>query len=328
MNTQPNTAQATGPMTLEQGFQSLKAKMAEKGAAAEDQVIAKLDEEGIEQIEGEQPETLDDQTDGQENTEAVSDDESGAEQQEPDTRPIILPDGSEITVEEARKGYLRQSDFTRKTQAIAAEKESFVAQHHAAMQQTAVLYQQLASLQERPPTPDEMVQLSRTKTPEEFQQIQAYWQYKTTVMGQAQKAIEQQQAQAKQAAMAKAFEVLNAGEYEPTWKDPKALQTGLTTVTSYLTENYPNIPSFLIEGVDHPDLIVIADKARKFDELNKAKPKAALAVKGKPAPFKPGAKSTASPQSETVRLHQERFQKNPTPENAFLLEKAKSALRR
>jgi len=323
-----NTPQGTGALTLDQGVAAVKAKLAETGATVEDTAIIHPDNPDEEdEFGGEVAEELpaEDETDTDEPTDEPEVSETGFAD---DNAKTQLPDGSTVTIGEMRQGHLRHADYTRKTQALSAEKESLMAQHNAVMQQVSGMYQQLASLQERPPTPDQMMELSRTKTPEEFQQIQAYWQYKTTVMSQAQKAVEQQQAQAKQAQMAKAFEVLNSGEYEPAWKDQKALTAGLDTITSYVTENYPNVPPGLMGEIAFPEAIIVIDKARKWDELQKAKPKAALAVRGKPAPFKPGAKSTASPQSENLRLLDEAFRKNPSVDNATALHRAKAAARR
>lgn len=326
----PNPAQATGPMTLESGLASLKAKMAERGAKADDLVRSKLDAEGLEMPE-ETQETIQathvvDETANEETTETVSENESEAETQEPDNRPVILPDGSEITVEEARKGYLRHADFTRKTQDVAREREAVFAEKQAAVKQLNGLYQQLASLQETEPDWNQVARDPNTD-PKQLIAAQAYWQQRKATMNQAREVIQNTQRQAEQSAKAKAFHALNSGEYEPTWKDAKALKAGLDTVSNYLADTY-NMPGDVISSITDPAAIIIADKARKYDELQKQKPKAALAVKGKPVPFKPGAKSTASPESETLRLLTERFTKNPTSDNAFALEKAKRALRR
>ncbi len=324
-----NTPQGTGAMTLDQGVAAMKAKMADKGAKIDDTAIvhqADQDEE-LDQFGADAPEQVEDAALA-EDAEAVSADESQEPEQEPDTRPIILPDGAEITVEEARKGYLRQAEFTRKTQSLAAQLQSNTAQHGAEMQKVSGLYQQLASLQERPPTPDQMMELSRTKTPEEFQQIQAYWQYRTTVMNEAKTQIEHTQAQAMRAAKSQAFEVLSSGEivpgvaFEPTWKDPKVLSADLQKTADWMVEM--GLEPESVNGLNNPLAIWISDLARRQFELQKAKPKAALAVKGKPLPFKPGSKSTASPQAENIRLLSEAFRKTPSVANAVALQKAKA----
>lgn len=319
-----DTPKGTGPMTLDQGLASLKAKMVEKKVTVDDQA-PKLDDYGYEVEEDQVSEPIEALESDQEENAEVSETESEAEQPEPSEGKIILPDGSEITHEEARKGYLRQSEFTRKTQALAQEREALAAREQAAVQQLSGLYQQLASFQEREP---DWLTLSQEKSPEEYQRIQAYWRQKQDVMGRARQVIQQQQANAMAVERAKALEVLSSGEYEPTWKNEKSLGAGLETVSKYLMENYRTLDDSLLSQIVNPEYIIIADKARRFDELQKAKPRAQLAVKGKPAPIKPGAKSAASLQSEQLRTLTEAYRKNPSLENAMALEKAKSASRR
>jgi hypothetical protein len=314
----PNTAQATGPLTLEQGFAQFKAKLAEKGTPNPDLVMTE------EPIEGEDPILAETEEPATEEAEAVSEGASTAEEEIlPDTGKIILPDGSTITAEEARKGYLRQADFTKKTQEVARERETLAFEKQAAVQQISGLYQQLASLQETEPN---WLQLAQTVEPYEYQRQQAYWTHKNNVMAQTRQIIQQTENQRLQAERAKAFQDLNSGEFEPAWKDSKVLQAGLTTVSEYLIDQ--GLPAEILDGITNTNVIKIAEKARRYDELQKQKPKAALAVKGKPAPFKPGAKSTASPQSENIRLLQDTFLKNPSPQNAAALQTARDAARR
>lgn len=327
MLVQPNPAQATGAMTLDQGVAHMKAKMAANGAKADDAVIVHPSDPDDEQAELEvEGGPLADETDGQENTEAVSDDDSQAEQREPDKRPILLPDGSEITVEEARKGYLRQSDWTRKTQATAQKERDLVVREQAITQQLGGLYQQLASLQERPPTPDQWNRMASEMEPKDFQRAQAYWQNRTSIMAQAQQTIQQNNARALQSEKAQAFEKLNSGEFEPAWKDANTLKKALNVVSDYWIER--GLPADILDGITNATIIEVVEESRRYRELLKGKPKAALAVQGKPKPFTPGAKSTATPQSENIRLLQEAFTKKPSVDNAVALQKAKAAQRR
>ena len=96
----PNTgATPTGPMTFEQGLAAFKAKKAALGVTSDQMTVNKLDENGLEVAEDDaaiQPEATDEPA-VEENAESVSADESQEQTEEPDTRPIILPDGSEIT---------------------------------------------------------------------------------------------------------------------------------------------------------------------------------------------------------------------------------------
>lgn len=141
-------------------------------------------------------------------------------------------------------------------------------------------------------------------------------------MNEARQAQAQQRQESERAAKAHAFRVLNEGTHNPEWKDEAKLTAGLDKVSTYLAEKY-RMDEQSIRSITDPNAIIIADKARQWDELQAKAPKAKLAVQGKPAVSKPGAKSTASPQSEAIRSAHERFKKNPSIDNAFLYEKAK-----
>lgn len=324
MTTPDTGAQPTGPLTFEQGIANLKATMAAKKVDADSQATP-LDENGFPVEETEQVESPEAQTDDQETTEQVSEDEpQEAETEEPDTRPIILPDGSEITVEEARKGYLRQSDYTRKRQADVQTFEQNMAQVNAKAKELDGLIQQVSSLQEQEPN---WLELARDPNvdPKQLQQAQAYWQHRRTVTAQAQRELAQARERETRAAKAKAYQVLNSGEYDKTWTDPKALGEGLDRVAGYMVEKYGYDDRY-IASITDPNIIVAFDKARKLDDLESKKPKAQLAVKGKPKPFTPGPKSTETPQSAQLAALQERYRNAPTMENGIALERLRAKL--
>lgn len=316
-----NLPQGTGPLTLEQGVAQLSAKLAQKGATIEDAVIVHPDDPN-EETEAEAPV---EEAAAEENAEAVSEDASEADKEpEPDNRPVLLPDGSEITVEEARKGYLRQADWTRKTQDLARMREAVEAEKQVEIKKISDLHQQLSQLQETEPNWLELARDPNTD-PKQLQAAQAYWQHKKTVMTETQRRLEESQSRQLQSQKAAAFQALTESRLEPKWKDPKALKSALDELSTYWVDI--GLPAEMLEGVTHPAIIETLEKARRYDTAMANKPKATLAVKGKPAPVKPGARSAASPQSEQLRLLTERFNKNPTIENATALERAKGARR-
>lgn len=323
MTTPDTGATPTGPLTLDQGVAKLTAKMAANNQTLDNQASNKIDENGFAIEEEEQPSEVETQTDETETTEQVSEGETQeAETEEPDNRPIILPDGAEITVEEARKGYLRQSDYSRKTAALASERDNLVANVNAKVKDLDGLLQQVSQLQEQEPN---WLQLAQDPNvdPKQLQQAQAYWQHKRQVTAQAQREIAEARERETSAAKAKAYQVLNSGEYDKTWTDPKVLGAALDRVAGYMAEKY-GYDDNLIARITDPNLIVAFDKARRLDELEAKKPKAQLAVRGKPKPFALGAKSTETPQSAQLKSLQERYRNNPSMENAVALELAKS----
>ena len=69
---------------------------------------------------------LGDDEDGEAQESEPADDEPGdADGDEPSAAMVMLSDGTEISLGEIEKGYLRQSDYTRKTQEIAQVREDY-----------------------------------------------------------------------------------------------------------------------------------------------------------------------------------------------------------
>jgi hypothetical protein len=322
-----NTPQGTGAMTLDQGVAHIKAKMAEHGASPDDLAI----------VHPEHPDEDDGAARGDELGGGAGYDEFALDEDDADVSAdqlqdpkqesldakITLPDGSEITVEEARKGYLRQAEFTRKTQTLAQERERVAKREQAAIQELGGLHQHVALLEAMEP---DWQALAQESTPVEMQRAQAYWQQYAGQVRQAKQALQQAQARTLADQRQQMWDTLTSGGFEPAWKDPKSLKKGLETLSEYLVDR--GIPAELLSTVHLPAMIEIAEESRRYRELQKARPKAALAVRGKPMPFRPGAKTAASPQSETIRLLSEAFRKHPNVDNAVALQKAKAAVRR
>src|SRR5215207_8159923 len=59
----------------------------------------------------------------------------------PKTAQVELPDGAKVTLEELTQGYLKQQDYTRKTQAVAEEKRSVQAERQTVARATQELLQ-------------------------------------------------------------------------------------------------------------------------------------------------------------------------------------------
>lgn len=115
---------------------------AEKIAALFAADEAEPDDEGEIAADAEAPE---EEADAEED--APADEE--AEAPEPAApAPIRLSDGTELTVEEVEKGYLRQSDYTRKTQALAEQRKAAEAEFEGVRAERALYAEQLGRLTE------------------------------------------------------------------------------------------------------------------------------------------------------------------------------------
>jgi hypothetical protein len=90
---------------------------------------------------------------------AQSDDDDEPETAPKEPQKVRLDDGTEVTLDELRKSYLRQSDYTRKTQEVAAQRaatEQRLTQLTQVEQHLQRQLQQAAAIMQRnlPPPPD------------------------------------------------------------------------------------------------------------------------------------------------------------------------------
>lgn len=108
-------------------------------------------------IEGEKAESAEDvqeagESDEQETEEDAEETPEGEAKAPKDDVTVTLPDGSAVSLAEIKNGYLRQSDYTRKAQALANQRAEFEAittqQHHTMRAISAFLQSTL------PPRPD------------------------------------------------------------------------------------------------------------------------------------------------------------------------------
>ena len=233
-------------------------------------------------------------------TEEVESDESedaiADEPPQPRKLRVKIEDAEEeVTEEELVKGYQRQSDYTRKTQALAEERKRFEAEELAKVREER---QRLAALLPaveeilKPQTPDwEAIQKER---PDEFpalfaQHQLAERQYEAV---KAERARVEAQAQKDRAdALAKLLETERQRLYEkvPELKDaPNAKALGEYLKGQGFTEEE-------IAGTTRHELLVMARKAQLYDEAQKVKPKIEQKVESKIKPAKPGASSSTKP---------------------------------
>ena len=112
--------------------------------------------EALEADEAEMPE---DETSYEEYSEGELEVEAEAEEQDDQSFDIldalVEVDGEEITVEELRRGNLRQKDYTRKTQELAETRRQYEAQYSELERERAQYAQLLPALQQRLEQPAE-----------------------------------------------------------------------------------------------------------------------------------------------------------------------------
>lgn len=267
----------------------------------------------VDDEQGEQQETQSDEVEANE----AATDEEGATQEEDDApsedgdpsseagrfvadnAKVRLPDGTVTTIADLKQGSLRQADYTRKTQEIAANRKELetrqaeIAQKSQTFEQTINFAIQVAQAG----LPQEPSRELLVSDPIAYLQQDA--EYKAR-LGQLQQlsAAKQQHEQVAATEQQRAFQEWVSGERQrladamPELKDPAKLQTFNGELVKGI-ERYGFSPDDLNSVYDHR-LILLAKDAMAYQKLMANKPKAMAKTQGKPA-FTPGKRQ--SPQS-------------------------------
>lgn len=262
--------------------------------------------------------------------EAVADDEQPAEAQAPEDDGFVeleMDDGETVRVPPKLKdGYLRHSDYTKKTQDLATLQRNA----QAALQQQA----QVAQFQEQ--TREDSQKLAEVQA--ELKRLKGIdwtgldadtiWKTRAYVdnlkdqatdlersIGQKQQAFRQQLAQTRAQASQSAYEFI--GRHVKDWKPDSQTER---EVAAYVG-NYGIQPETLADiAVLFPGFAVLAAKAASYDKLRAATgPATQKAQKAAPM-VKPGAaQSTKTVQQATVAKAKARLQKTGSLNDAAAL---------
>jgi hypothetical protein len=234
------------------------------------------------------------------------------EDEESNVVEITLPNGAKINAEEAAKGYLRQDDYTRKTQELSAEKSRFQAQSSEYVKRLQGVFSEVVSL--LPKEPDWAARVDEVGADQALKE-QIQWNARQKVLAQAQAEIQEQNKAAMAQAQIKAREALLAGEFDASWKDPKALSKAMEGVSDYLSSY--GYGAEILTSLADPNIAIIAEKARRYDELQKVKPEAKKMVKDKPKPLKPNGRQHESSSERTNKQALNRFHQTKTAEDGL-----------
>lgn len=211
----------------------------------------------------------------------------------PPPRKLRIPkeDGTheEVDEEEAIKGYMRREDYTRKRMAEAEREKEREAEFQRVREERQRYAEALPAIEAalKPEVPD--WDKLRQESPEEFPAIYAAFQIRQQeyekVRAEREKA-QQQVAQDRAQALAKMLEEERNKLHQklPELKQPENAKS----LAKYLSETY-GFTDEEINGTTRHELLVMAYKAKRFDEMEKAKTKIEQEVKAKIKPAKPGA---------------------------------------
>jgi hypothetical protein len=261
-----------------------------------------------------------------EDLEESDDDEDGpeGEEEQPELHTIKI-DGEEVqvTLEEALKGYQREKDYTRKTQALAGERKALTdsqAAHAAERTRTKAL---LTALETRLAEPDDDIDMDalRISDPGEYAARVTERQERREIARaaaeerqrlEASEARERQQSndQAAKEATGKLLEAI------PTWSDPKVAEKDMKAIADYAkTIGYTDTD--LSEVLDHR-LFIMAREAAAYRALKAKAPQTRAKVE-QVRTAKPGSTQTRTSAVSDVTRAKQRLAKTGREADAAAL---------
>ena len=234
-------------------------------------------EEAEEETEGEDQDDSEEQDTEEEDEEPTTEEDEDTEEPEEEPEPVYTtPDGEEVTLDELKRGYLRQSDYTKKTQEIAQARQQAVQAFQAVEQHNNVVAEHLhMALGVLEP---QLAELASTDW-DTLAQTDAYeYAEKRALFDQAQiryqrltAAAQQTVAQAQQQKQMKQAEYLRAEQQKlimaiPDLADPKVGPKLSREIKEYALAGVGLSPEEAGNLTDHR-LVVVLNKARLYDQL-------------------------------------------------------------
>ena len=249
---------------------------------------------------------------------------------EPDDAPAprtlkVKVDGMEVDVdeEELKKGYSRTSDYTRKTQAVAEERKAVNAEREQVRQLAQEFATKMAAVEEalqslNPAEPDWNT-LRQTLSPEDFTAQFAEWHMHSkrlervkTERERVREYEESESARARQTRLAAEMEKLQAAL--PDLKDPEKGKVLRNDLTAYA--NSVGFSDDDLAGVEDHRALVLLDKARRWDEYQRNKPKLEAKVdRALATAVRPGS-ATPKPSGKKLDALQSKFDKSRSDADA------------
>jgi hypothetical protein len=238
-------------------------------------------DEATEEEDSEESEDDEDEAEESEEDIEASDDQEDedSEEEDPASKILFSVDGEDVTLEEAQRGYLRQADYTQKTQALAEARNELgqVAEGIKAHENTVAEHLHLALSVLEP----QLAELANTdwdnlasNDPYEYAEKRALMDQAQIRYGKLKEAgtalVAQRQQQAQEAFVAKRNAESEALRMAlPDMADPKKARDLAHSIKEYALTSVGLSEQEAGNMVDHR-LIVVLNKARQFDELQNA----------------------------------------------------------
>lgn len=227
-----------------------------------------------------------------------------------DNAKVRLADGTVTTIHELKRGFLREADYTRKTQETSArlkDTETREAHIKASEQQINERFQYvdrlLQSMAPQPPDPTLAQTDPFTWTVKRAEYEQAMGAYKTHldyIQGELSKASTTAKSKAEADQKAK-VEREEAALYEklPALRDPAKLTAFANDIKTFGQQTYGFTPEEIAQvAMDHRQALVMRD-AIAWRKLQASKASVSKKVEGRPAIARGGKRQT--PQEQRVR---------------------------
>ena len=219
---------------------------------------------------------------GEETEENVNGDTAPDADDEPRYEVTVNGKTSEVTLTELRNGYQRQSDYTRKTQAVR-ERENLVAEQELAVADIRNRYTQNLEVVEHflgnsmPYSPAALEALAETD-PETFQAADHANRQHLAKLEAVQGELEAARRDQDQAAETAHWRAIEDGQrtlpdFIPEWRDPKVAKEEAGHLTQYL--RIYGVPDAEIDEIVSPLAISLARKAMLYDQSQAARHTAA-----------------------------------------------------
>lgn len=239
--------------------------------SAEDEDREAVAAEAEEETAGDEPDAEVEATDEDEAEEAPVEDEKLI---------TVKVDGktTQITAKEAAEGYMRTSDYTRKTQEVAETRKVLESDLQSVQQEREILAQLAQTFQAnlqamQPQEPD--WQKLYNEDPLEYVRQKDVWrdrQDQLAKANQVQQALRQKEAEERELEHQRALSAGRAAllERNPQWKDPKRWEADLRKMTeTAMAEGFTEAE---LASVVDPRTVGLLRKAAAYDELMKKKP--------------------------------------------------------
>lgn len=294
-------------------FAALDSELKAEETEGEDESAAEEDDEsesaGSEEETSEEEEESEDESDEEEEAE-------GEEEEEPDAETVFEVQGEKVTLQGLKDGWLRQADYTRKTQALADDRrkaEAEATELRGRRDQYAERLEALGlALKQATPQEQDWDKLER-EDPAKFNVEWARYQRhkaKLEAVEAEQRKVYEERVQdferQRERYLAEQKDLLHAAI--PDWKDEAKSKAERGKLADYLRTSYGWTDDDLATVGDHR-MMVIFRKAMLYDEGQK-NGKRKIAGKIKPATqgLKPGARERSPRRGQKIAARKARQQ--------------------